>query len=49
VMIAAGTMIYTIFVMNKLHTIMSDMKQKYEFVSNVMISPFRLLQRMFEE
>lgn len=49
VMVAAGTMIYVIFVMNKLHTLISDMKQKYEFISNVIISPFRILQKIFEE
>lgn len=49
VLVAVGTMIYAVVVMNKLHKLLSDVKQKYEFISNVVISPFRLLQKMFEE
>lgn len=49
VLVAVGTMLYVVVVMNKLHKLLTDMKQKYEFISNVIISPFRLLQKMFEE
>lgn len=49
ILLAIGTMIYMIVIMGKFHRLAHDIKQKYELLSNLIISPFRLLQKFFEQ